>query len=210
MKHDVLEPTVDRIVAGVRAEPWETIPGPGHLETSEASRVLEGLLRVSGRESSQASYSRVLSLAGNNHAGSLYPRAPVVLTWVIRIARAVGGWPRATALEILIDACCFEPDPTWGVVSPLPVDQVRAAGDWLRAVVEADGEFEDIRVAALELIEAVSVETAVEVAGQLSARAVSGRRLGSRDEDVGLAATAKRVLLEASRADSPAPEAGSE
>ena len=197
MKDAALETIIERIMAEVRAEPWETVSSPGLLEASEPGRVLDGLLRASDAESSQVSYDRVLWLAGNNHAGSLYPRAPLVLKWVLRIAREVDGWPRATALEILIDACSFEPDPTWGTVEPLPCAQVRAAADWLRGIVEEDGGFEDIRVAALELLEAASSRTAVELAEDLSAHTIQGRRLGSRSPDVRLAAVAERVLLEA-------------
>jgi hypothetical protein len=190
---------IERILAGVRSEAWESIPGPDCVSSSAAVAAFERVLQASDRESMWSSYNRILDLAGNNHAGSLDPRAPAVVRWLLEVAHIVEGWPRATALEALIDACSFEPDPTWGPIAPVPRAQVAGASDWLRALAERQDEYEDVRVAALELLDAAEADGTVELAERLSCGLVSSRRLGARAPDVYLTEVAARIRIEASR-----------
>jgi hypothetical protein len=59
-----------------------------------------------------AAYNKLLYAVGNNHAGTYYPVALVLVCDLARLLTAEQTWPRVSALEVLLDLCAsFEPQP---------------------------------------------------------------------------------------------------
>ncbi|UUV29886.1 hypothetical protein NQK81_34765 [Amycolatopsis roodepoortensis] len=76
-------------------------------DVPEAFRIL---VAASNQKEGRDAYNRMLFAIGNNHAGCLYPAAVPAVPLLIRVVRELRGWPRWSALEILIECLTFGVD----------------------------------------------------------------------------------------------------
>ena len=79
--------------------------------------------------SSNAAYNAVLDSVGNNHQGTIYPKAEQAVEPLLAIALATPGWPAKTALSALTEMIgSFQPvQQGWGAPDPGMKQRMRMA-----------------------------------------------------------------------------------
>jgi hypothetical protein len=78
---------------------------PSHVPTSFSALAL-----VRSRRRSLVVYDQLMNTLAHNHSGWVYAAAAPGSALLARAARALDGWARITALEVLTDLTCFAVD----------------------------------------------------------------------------------------------------
>jgi hypothetical protein len=107
------DPASSKILQAVDDVDWHGYSMPPSEQWYRADNVPAAfrlLVASSSQEEGQNAYNGMLSAIGNNHAGCLYPAAVPAVPLLTRVARELLGWPRWSALEILIECLIFSVD----------------------------------------------------------------------------------------------------
>lgn len=87
-------------------------PAPEWNRPNSIIAALKDAQAANDHSSAMAAYNRVLYAIGNNHAGTYYPVAAVLVPALAPLLEGGQSWPRIAALEVLDDlTCSFEPEP---------------------------------------------------------------------------------------------------
>ena len=110
MSHD---PASGKILQAVDEVDWHGYSMPPSEQWYRADDVPAAfrlLVATSSQDAGWDAYNRMLFAIGNNHAGCLYPAAVPAVPLLTRVVRELLGWPRWSALEILIECLTFSVD----------------------------------------------------------------------------------------------------
>jgi hypothetical protein len=99
----MLEHVDDEIEQALRAVDWAN----HRADPAVLMAAIRQLRRVRSAQESQDTCDEVLDAIGHNHSGWLDDAAGPAAAILVAVIRATHGWPRRTAMEILIDCLAW-------------------------------------------------------------------------------------------------------
>lgn len=88
-------------------------PGPdNHYFPEKVASAIQALAAVAAEIQSGEPYQTLLNTIANNHGGYLYPASCAAIPLIGDVLE-MPGWPRSTALAVLINLACFDAPPTF-------------------------------------------------------------------------------------------------
>jgi hypothetical protein len=89
---------------------WALIPGPPEYRPNEVAVALRAVLAPQASDWTDAA-TMMRFAAGNDHRGTIYPAAARATEVLLEIAATEPGQACRTALAVLLDWWCFDPEP---------------------------------------------------------------------------------------------------
>jgi hypothetical protein len=164
---------------------WVEPGGPNDRQSEEVRLAFRCVSAAADHTAAETAKNMMLFAVGNNSGGTVYPIAAPAAAALVRYVRACSGWPRWTCLEVLIDLlrCCAEPG--WSDPKPGIEAAISSVAEMLERIMLDDEEFNEIRRAALEVLERSQTEEALwRAVGGVTSESVIGAR-PSLGEDAG-------------------------
>jgi hypothetical protein len=158
------------MLEGLDLVEWAAFPGPESFDPAEVPRALTAVSRATSAAGAREASSRVLFAIGNDHRGTLYPVALPAAPFLLEVVRDGARWARLAAITALADAVLFSPEEGHEVVrynagpalAPKPAftEAVRRGTDTFFTILVDECEYDDVRIAVLDLLDAVRADDA--------------------------------------------------
>jgi hypothetical protein len=135
---------------------WASFPGPKDFRPDLIAPAIRRLCDLSSGDGAWEATCSVEYAMGNASSGTIYPCAPALVPFVLRVALDGPTWPRFAALDALVDIAGFWPEPGFESFvdgSGRRVELRPAVVDTIFFAMIADrDEWDEVRVCAADIL----------------------------------------------------------